>query len=342
MSVAILALGVFVGGLVSLLAIWHARHNPAATRVLRIGLIVGVIVLASSALHYTLSDNHRTAQRIDLFETDPAAAMAGMANDLEGELADAPDAQGYFLLGRAREAAGQQKAAVEAFARANTLTEEPDPDLLAAEARARMGTAPPGSESRAIARQRALRALDVAPQHMWAHYTLAALYIQEGEAQAAIPHLKAVLDANVLDPQTQERLRARLASIDPTAEDASANQATAHPAFSIQVELDAGVEAQGGVLFVFARQADGPPMPIAARRIPAPSFPMTVALGDQHLLQPGQPLHSYGELEIGARWSSSGTAGGNADDPVARTRIDPSVQQQIRLTLTTPGDAPKG
>ncbi|MHA7835103.1 MAG: c-type cytochrome biogenesis protein CcmI/CycH, partial [Algiphilus sp.] len=99
---------------------------------------------------------------------------------------------------------------------------------------------------------------------------------------------------------------------------------------------------QGGVLFVFARQAAGPPMPIAARRIAQPRFPLTVELGDQHRLQPGQPLHSYGELEIGARWSSTGEASGEAGDPVARTRIDPATEQQIRLTLTAPGDAPKG
>ncbi|WP_420426593.1 tetratricopeptide repeat protein [Algiphilus sp.] len=346
MSAAILGLGVFVGGLVSLLAFWHARRNSAAVRVLRIGLIVGFIVLASSALHYTLSDNHRIADRIALAESDPAAAMAGMANDLEAELADKPDVQGYFLLGRAREAAGQPKAAVAAFARANAMTQEPNPDILAAEARARLGTAPPGSESRVIARTQAERALDVAPDHMWAHYTLAALLIQEGDAAAAVPHLKAVLDANVLDPQTQDRLRARLASIDPSALDngdaGNETTATDTPALEIEVQLGADVQTQGGVLFVFARQAEGPPMPIAARRIAEPRFPLTVVLGDQHRLQPGQPLHSYDALEIGARWSSTGEASGGAGDPVARTRIDPASKQQIRLTLTAPGDAPKG
>ncbi|MHA7835477.1 MAG: tetratricopeptide repeat protein, partial [Algiphilus sp.] len=248
MSAAILGLGIFVGGLVSLLALWHARRHPAAMRVMRLGLIVGFIVLASSALHYTLSDNHRIANRITLAESDPTAAMAGMANDLEAELANKPDVQGYFLLGRAREAAGQPKAAVAAFARANAMTQEPDPDILAAEARARLGTAPPGSESRAIARSQAERALDVAPDHMWAHYTLAALLLQEGDAPAAVPHLKAVLDANVLDPQTQDRLRARLASIDPDALDSRGTEnetaASNTPALQIEVQLAADVQTQ--------------------------------------------------------------------------------------------------
>lgn len=346
MSVVTLSLGLFIGALVALVAIWPARRHPAFGRIARGAVVVGLVVLVSGALHYGLSDNRRIAQRIELSETDPAAAMAGMAGDLEKELEAKPDVQGYFLLGRAREAAGEPLAAVDAFAKANALSEEPEPDILAAEARARMATAPPGSESRTIAKARAKRALDVAPQHMWAHYTLAALLIQEGEAKAAVPHLQAVLDANVLDPQAQERLRARIASIEPASEASSAQAAAADtsdtPSLSVDIELANGVEGQGGVLFVFARQADGPPMPIAARRVAQPQFPMTVTLSDQDLLQPGQPLHSYAQLEIGARWSSTGTASGSGDDPVARTRIDPSTQQQIQLLLTPPGNAPKG
>jgi len=350
LSVVILSLGLFLGALVALVAIWSTRRHPAFKRSVQLSVIVGVIVLTSSALHFALSDNLRFAQRIALSETDPAAAMAGMAEDLQGELDAKPDAQGYFLLGRAREAAGQPREAVKAFARANALSEEPEPDILAAEARARLSTAPPGSESRRIARERARRALDVAPQHMWAHYTLAALLLQDGEAKAAVPHLKAVLDAEVLDPQAQERLRARIASIAPDAaarstEPAASASAAADgdtPSLSVEIQLAGGRQAQGGVLFVFARHADGPPMPIAARRIVQPEFPMTVTLGDGDRLQPGQPLHSYSQLEIGARWSSTGTATGSGDDPEARMRIDPSSQQEIRLTLTEPGNAPKG
>lgn len=346
MSAVILSLGLFLGAMVAVVAIWSGRRHPAFAKVVRLSMIVGVIVLASSALHFSLSDNRRIAQRITLSESDPAAAMAGMAEDLQGELDAKPDPQGYYLLGRAREAAGQPAEAVEAFARANALSNEPEPDFLAAEARARMGTAPPGSESRRIARERAERALDVAPQHMWAHYTLAALLLQEGEAKAAVPHLQAVLDAGVLDPQAQERLRARIATIAPettmSEPDAATSSTGDTPSLSVQVQLAGGLNVEGGVLFVFARQADGPPMPIAARRIAQPQFPMTVTLGDQDLLQPGQPLHSYGQLEIGARWSSTGTASGSGDDPEARMRIDPSVQQEIRLTLTEPGNAPKG
>lgn len=348
MSAVTLSLGLFLGALVALVAIWPARHHPAFGRIVRGSVVVGVIVLVSGALHYGLSENRRIAQRITLSETDPAAAMAGMASDLEKELDAKPDVQGYFLLGRAREAAGEPLAAVDAFAKANALSKEPDPDILAAEARARLGTAPPGSESRQVAKTRARRALDVAPQHMWAHYTLAALLLQEGEAKAAVPHLQAVLDANVLDPQAQERLRARIASIEPSAEaEASSALAAASsnadtPSLSVDIQLASGLEGQGGVLFVFARQADGPPMPIAARRVAQPQFPLTVTLSDQDLLQPGQPLHSYAQLEIGARWSSTGTASGSGDDPVARMRIDPSTQQQVQLLLTSPGNAPKG
>lgn len=62
---------------------------------------------------------------------------------------------------------------------------------------------------------------------------------------------------------------------------------------------------QNGVLFVIARQGDGPPL--AVKRIPNPSFPLTFALGPEDRMAGGRTFE--GEVTIVARLDRDGAAG---------------------------------
>jgi cytochrome c-type biogenesis protein CcmH len=69
--------------------------------------------------------------------------------------------------------------------------------------------------------------------------------------------------------------------------------------------------ADGGTLFVFARAKEGPRMPLAVLRIPAPkvnAFPFAFELTEAMAMAPGMSLSSFPEVVIEARISRSGNA----------------------------------
>ncbi|MEO8102034.1 MAG: c-type cytochrome biogenesis protein CcmI, partial [Betaproteobacteria bacterium] len=64
-------------------------------------------------------------------------------------------------------------------------------------------------------------------------------------------------------------------------------------------------------LFIFARAKEGPRMPLAALRIPAPKpgdFPKSFELTDAMAMAPGLNLASFPEVVIEARVSKTGNA----------------------------------
>ncbi|MEZ5728634.1 MAG: hypothetical protein R3E48_11860 [Burkholderiaceae bacterium] len=67
--------------------------------------------------------------------------------------------------------------------------------------------------------------------------------------------------------------------------------------------------AAGATLFVYARAAQGPRMPLAALRLPLPTnWPFAFELGEAQSMNPQRPLSSAGKLVIEARISASGNA----------------------------------
>lgn len=61
-------------------------------------------------------------------------------------------------------------------------------------------------------------------------------------------------------------------------------------------------------VFVFARAADGPPMPLAVLRRPVSDLPLDFLLNDSQSMSPGMKLSDFGEVVVTARISRSGIA----------------------------------
>jgi cytochrome c-type biogenesis protein CcmH len=59
-------------------------------------------------------------------------------------------------------------------------------------------------------------------------------------------------------------------------------------------------------LFVFAKAAQGPPMPLAAVRQPAQNFPVQVILDDTLAMLPSMKLSDFENVVVGARISKAG------------------------------------
>jgi len=94
--------------------------------------------------------------------------------------------------------------------------------------------------------------------------------------------------------------------------------ATAPTLLQVRVHLPASLKAgdwpASTQVFVLARAVGGPPMPVAARKLPLASFPATVGLGDGDSPMPTAPLSAHREVEVLARISRSGSANRSEDD----------------------------
>ncbi|MEO5863763.1 MAG: hypothetical protein ABIQ79_01830 [Nitrospiraceae bacterium] len=88
-------------------------------------------------------------------------------------------------------------------------------------------------------------------------------------------------------------------------------------AISGKVVIGPGLAAKGSptdTLFVFAREANGPPMPVAILRATKKDLPFTFRLDDSNSMMPSRKLSDVGMVVIVARLSKSGQAMAQSGD----------------------------
>ena len=105
----------------------------------------------------------------------------------------------------------------------------------------------------------------------------------------------------------------------------------------MEVALDpklAGKLAPGDVLFVYAKAASGPPMPLAIQRMDAGKLPVAVTLTDGMGMLPSMKLSQFPQVVIGARVSKSGNAMPQSGDlQVLSQPIAVTTTASIKLTI---------
>ena len=251
------------------------------------------------------------------------------------------DPKGWILLARSQNALGRFTEANAAFERAAALTPN-DPQLLADYADAAVMAQQGRFEGKPYALIK--QSLKIDPNGMKALALAGTAELRMGNRAASLVHwekLKTLVAKDSNDYREVESIIAEVTAskvdvipppplsvappslpTSPGTSVAAAINSPAKPGVKVtgKVALAADVAgklASGDTLFVFARAKEGPRMPLAVMRVPAPTagaFPVTFELTDAMAMAPGLMLSSFAEVVIEARISKSGNAQLQAGD----------------------------
>jgi len=237
------------------------------------------------------------------------------------------DIEGWHMLARSYSAMNRYDDAAKAFAHLATLLPE-DAGLLAdyadALATAQDGTLA-GEPERLIE-----KALAIDPQQPKALALSGSAAFARGDFALAEKQWLAVLplvpegsefarstQAGIAEARTRQGIPATAPAPVAAPLAAPATAATVKPApapsaarlsGTIRLAPGAALPQPGQTLFIYARAANGAPMPLAAIKRKASELPLQFVLDDSNALRPGTRLADAGQLIVGARISASGSA----------------------------------
>lgn len=113
---------------------------------------------------------------------------------------------------------------------------------------------------------------------------------------------------------------------------------------AIQVSVTLAETLQGqarpdDTLFIYARAATGPRMPLAIARLKAADLPTTVTLDDSSAMMPNMRLSAFDEVVVMARISRSGDAMARSGDLLGST-APLRVRESPQVTVHIDGQVP--
>lgn len=252
--------------------------------------------------------------------------IQGMVGALAERLkADPSNAEGWLMLGRSYTALGRYRDAATAFRRASELLPQ-DAGVLADLADV-VGMA----QGKRLAGEPATiiqRALDIDPRHVKSLALAGSVAFEARDYAAARGYwqrLVAVVPADSPLARSVQGSIAEAAQLEsggalrpvadraPEAPAVAASAATAVAGSAVSGEVVLAPElaarmAPGDTLFIFARAAQGPRMPLAILRRPAGEWPQRFTLDDAMAMAPNLRLSGFPSVVVGARLSRSGQA----------------------------------
>lgn len=276
------------------------------------------------------------------------AGLERMVTSFAARLEENPDqGDGWLVLGRAYVMLEQYQKAVLAFANAHMLLGD-TPDVLVDFAEAEALT----NQNRFTdsARRRIEKALELDPDHQKGLWLGAFAAAQRGDTDVAISRWHRLLER---EPDAQRRhliegLIAQVQGIEAgplQADAAPPDTAPAPPSntASVRVRVNLAASLREGLdgsetVFVFARAAQGPRVPLAVYRTRVDALPAQVTLDDSMSMAPAFKLSGHDDVMIVARVSMTGNAQAQSGDlegksgPVrvgADSPVDVSIDRRI-------------
>jgi cytochrome c-type biogenesis protein CcmH len=308
--------------------------KPPTSAVAGMALFVAAVVVAGYATIGTPEalDPTAVAARSPHGEGGHSVTMeqiAGMAESLAARLKEKPDdPEGWAMLGRSYAVLGQHDKAVPAFKQATTL--RPDDAVLLADYADALAVANgrnlEGEPNRLIE-----QALKVDPNNLKALSLAGTVAFYRKDYALALKHWEKMGSIDPQSPFVQQiqggidearKLMAGGGGAAPSPAPAATPMAQAAPAaptpaaahnaavsgvVSLAPALAAKADPQDTV-FVFARAAEGPRMPLAILRKQVKDLPLQFTLDDSMAMTPAARLSSAQRVVVGARISKRGDA----------------------------------
>ena len=231
------------------------------------------------------------------------------------------DTEAWGMLGRTYKAMHKFEESANAWERAYQIAPQ-DPAILVdyAEARGLVARGDLSGEPTTLIN----RALEIDPNHGKGLALGGTAAFASGDYQLAIDRWSALMRANVGDQQLFDTLQSGVAEAKIRLAESGVEAISVESESSLNQEVQKVSELVSGVVqissdlletlnqndtvFVFAKSPDGPPMPIAALRIPVDALPFSFSMDDSHSLMPQRKLSDFTTFVVGARISKSGNA----------------------------------
>lgn len=258
------------------------------------------------------------------------------------------DVKGWTLLARSQNALGRYADAAKAYERAIAL-EPKNAQLYADYADA----AVMAQDGKFDGKPYTLinQALKLDPVNMKALALAGTAEMRMGNKDASLKHwekIKTLVAKDSDDYREVESIIAEVKSGAPPTRPAATAAAPSAPAAAASTSANASVMGQialspelaskvasGDTLFVFARAVNGPKMPLAVMRVPAPkSWPFKFELNDSMAMAPGMNLSAFPEVTIEARISKSGGAQAQTGDLAGQSAPTKPGAANVAVTIS--------
>jgi cytochrome c-type biogenesis protein CcmH len=266
----------------------------------------------------------------------PQMSLDEMVAAAEKRLRENPDdAEAWFLLGRTYMAKQEFDAAVNAFRRCDTLmADEPGILFALADALAMQNNGSLLGEPEALV----LRGLQRAPRFpngLW----LAGMAAEQRQDFSTAHHYWSLLLPMITDDAAAaDEVRGLLASLEQRDPKLVAKAVTGKRQLTLRIDINDELRSQASaesVVFVYARAMQGPPMPLAVKRLQLQDLPLTLSLDDDDAMMPSMKLSSFDQIVVGARVSFSGNPVSQSGDFYTELESVDSANppEQIDLTI---------
>lgn len=249
-------------------------------------------------------------------EADNRREMIDLANKLAVRMQEKPDdPRGWVMMGRAWQSVGRFADSVRAYERAVALAPAEDDVLLEyAEVAAlaqdgRLEGKPLLAVAQVLKRQ---------PRNQKALAMAGSAALQNNDWKEAIVLLERLRRLIPADTEFARAVEAGIAEARAElAKPAVGNTAALGARLEGRVELAAALASRAApedTVFIFARAAEGPRMPLAILRKRVRDLPAAFVLDDSMAMAPGMSLSAFPRVVVGARVSKSGNAAAQSGD----------------------------
>jgi cytochrome c-type biogenesis protein CcmH len=315
------------------------QRQPARKTALVLALAIPLAsVMAYRALGQPEAMNPAPAAQVEQDATELAKQMEGAVAQLAQKLKEKPDNPvGWHMLGRSYLLLQKPPEAAAALRKAAELAPA-NPDVWADLADALgmvQGATLAGEPTQLIQKALALK-----PDHGKALALAGSAEFEAGRFAQARAQWEKLLATVPPESEAAQGVRASIAQARAKEGTGAAPEqagATANaPALSGEVSLSPALAAKAqpqDTVFIFARAAQGPRMPLAVLKRRVADLPVKFSLDDTLAMQPNMKLSGFEQVVVGVRVSASGSATAQSGDLVGQSAPVSSNAKGVRVVI---------